>query len=98
MDLRSSLGGPTILDINTGFIRDTAGLDNLFMQKNAIFTEDDFSHYGYIIKTLREHVMKTFELSEMYFTAPTFITRIDAETDSTWTAKGKHISLKNVVT
>lgn len=78
-----SLGGPTILDINTGFVRDTKGLENLFTrdEANKIFTEDDFAHYGKIITKLRETVTTTMDIDELYFTAPTFITRLDGDTD-----------------
>jgi hypothetical protein len=32
MRQRESIGGPTILDINTGYIRDSLGLENLFIK------------------------------------------------------------------
>lgn len=78
MNQRPTLGGPTILDINTGYIRDSNGLENLFMKDEDIFSSDDFSHYSSIISRLKNHVMQQFHLSELYFTAPTFITRIDS--------------------
>lgn len=83
--------GPTILDINTGYLRDTDGLDNLFykeMKKNAIYSVDDFAHYGNIIRKLKDLVMDSFSVSEMYFTSPTFITRLRA-LDSNWEPKGR---------
>jgi hypothetical protein len=78
-----SQGGPTILDINTGFVRDTKGLENLFTrdETDRIFTDDDFAHYGKIITKLRETVMTTMNIGELYFTAPTFITRLDGDMD-----------------
>ena len=90
MQTRPKLGGPTILDINTGFIRDTKGLDNLFAKANAreIYSEDDFSHYGSIISRLREAVMNHFRLSVLSFTTPTFITRLDG--NASWTPDGVH--------
>jgi hypothetical protein len=78
MATRKRMGGPTILDINTGYIRDSSGVENLFLKGNNIFSVDDFSHYGRIIQKLRNEILETFELEEVYFTAPTFITRIDA--------------------
>lgn len=84
--LRPRLGGPTIVDINTGFIRDSAGLNNMFGTEEDIFTSDDFTHYGNIIRRLKQAVMETFNLPELYFTAPTFITRIDADIE--WTPSG----------
>lgn len=86
MSTRPNIGGPTILDINTGYIRDSAGLENLFMKSQTVFTSEDFSHYGRIIRRLREEIMKTFSLSNVYFTAPTFITRIDSTKN--WSPKG----------
>jgi hypothetical protein len=83
--------GPTILDINTGYLRDTDGLDNLFhteMKKNSIYSVDDFTHYGNIIRKLKDLVMDTFNVKELYFTSPTFITRLRA-LDSTWEPKGR---------
>jgi len=89
MSHRAVQNGPTILDINTGYIRDTDGLDNLFYReiKNAIYSVDDFAHYGKIIRKLKDLVMDTFSVSELYFTSPTFITRLRA-LDSSWEPKG----------
>jgi hypothetical protein len=81
MSSRPSLGGPTILDINTGYIRDTAGMENLFMKSQAVYSDDDFGHYGRIIAKLKETVAETFQIKDLYFTAPTFITRLDAAHD-----------------
>lgn len=88
MSTRENVGGPTILDINTGFIRDSLGLDNLFALPNDLFSVEDFRHYASIIQTLKDAVMQTFDLSSLYFTAPTFITRLDATKD--WEAREIH--------
>ena len=90
MQTRPKHGGPTILDINTGFIRDTKGLDNLFAKANAreIYSEEDFTHYGTIISRLREAVMNHFHLSVLSFTTPTFITRLDG--NASWSPDGVH--------
>lgn len=92
MDQRKSLGGPTILDINTGYIRDSAGLDNLFVKKDEIYTSDDFATYGRVISRLKSLVAETFGLTELYFTAPTFITRLDGR--SSWEPEG--LNRKNI--
>ena len=86
----TSVGGPTILDINTGFIRDSNGLENLFTrdESNKIFSDDDFAHYGKIIAKLRDTVMKIMNINDLYFTAPTFITRLDG--DTAWEPKELH--------
>lgn len=88
MSTRENVGGPTILDINTGFIRDSLGLDNLFALPNDLFSVEDFRHYASIIQALKDAVMQTFDLSSLYFTAPTFITRLDATKD--WEAREIH--------
>jgi len=86
--LRPRHGGPTIVDINTGYIRDTTGLENMFARSGDIFDSDDFLHYGNCIRKLKQEVMKTFDLDTLYFTAPTFITRIDAGVE--WSPQGMH--------
>lgn len=89
MNTRAAVGGPTILDINTGYIRDSAGLDNLFIKSTDSFTADDFAHYGRIIHKLRDEIRAAFGIENVYFTAPTFITRIDAT--GNWQPKGAGI-------
>lgn len=37
---RSMLGGPTIMDINTGFVRDSRGLVNIYQPEKRIPNED----------------------------------------------------------
>ncbi len=83
MGTRESRGGPTILDINTGFIRDSAGLANLFSSSasEGIFDEGDFAHYGKIILKLKSTVMEKMNAQDLFFTAPTFITRLDGRED-----------------
>lgn len=78
---RAETGGPSILDLNTGYVRDSNGMMNLFATEQEIYTSDDFAHYGEVIGRLRDHVMSTFQLEELYFTAPTFITRLDGRND-----------------
>jgi len=87
MNYRQSTGGPTILDINTGYVRDSNGLINLFSSENDVFTSDEFGRYGRIIHRLRQLLMDTFEIADMYFTAPTFITRLDGRED--WQPQGQ---------
>ncbi len=86
MRLREETGGPTILDINTGYIRDINGLVNLFDRANDVYDEADFYHYGRIIFQLKKAVESSFGISELYFTAPTFITRLNERID--WNVKG----------
>jgi hypothetical protein len=91
--MNHSLGGPTILDINTGFVRDSNGLENLFVQENSILSPQDFEVYGNIIRELKGLVSSSFGLS-VQFTTPTFITRLDGS--SSWQPSGekkKNVSL-----
>lgn len=89
MAQRTAPGGPTILDVNTGFIRDTNGLENLFDKDNDIYSVEDFAHYGKVISLLRNSVIDVFSLTTpLHFTAPTFFTRIDARTP--WEAQEMH--------
>jgi hypothetical protein len=67
-------------------VRDSNGLDNLFLRDTAVFSDEDFEHYGSIIGRLKDHVMKTFDITELYFTAPTFITRLDGR--ESWEPQG----------
>ncbi len=82
-----TLGGPTILDINTGFVRDSAGLENLFMKESTLFSPEEFEVYGNIIRHLKELVSSTFGLA-VHFTTPTFITRLDAS--KSWEPTGEN--------
>lgn len=87
---RESTGGPTILDINTGYIRDSAGMENLFARQGGdrIFSPEDFGVYGRVISRLKQAVLDTFGGEHLYFTAPTFITRLDGRAD--WEPKEVH--------
>ena len=73
MSQRLDLGGPTILDINTGYIRDSAGIENLFLKENLIYNESDFHNYASIINRLKSYLENIFGISDLYFTAPTFM-------------------------
>lgn len=90
MSVRPSIGGPTILDLNTGYLRDTAGLVNLFNDDTyaGLIDQADFDLYGRMIEKLKLQVEETFGLPKDYifFTAPTFITRLDGR--DSWNPKG----------
>lgn len=87
MAARPSIGGPTILDLNTGYLRDTNGLVNLFQdQSSDIFKKKDFELYERMIQKLKRHVESTFGTEDIYFTAPTFVTRLDGR--ASWSPKG----------
>ncbi|GLE11351.1 hypothetical protein PINS_up023731 [Pythium insidiosum] len=78
---RSRLGGPTIMDINTGFVKDNNGLVNIYQSRRDAppiprFTAEQFDLYRRTIEKIRLALVQEFGLKHLYFTAPTFITRI----------------------
>ena len=87
--VRDNAPGPSILDINTGYIRDSSnGLENLYRSislgiRKEIFHGDDFAHYFQIINKLKETIESTFGIanSKLKFTAPTFFTRLNSGID-----------------
>ncbi|KDO27586.1 hypothetical protein SPRG_06854 [Saprolegnia parasitica CBS 223.65] len=86
---RSMLGGPTIMDINTGFVKDADGLTNLYRADPPTrFSRSQYDLYKRTIESIRQALMEEFELSTLYFTAPTFITRIIG--NASWTAAEIH--------
>ena len=87
MATRGNKGGPTILDLNTGYIRDSDGLENLFYSRKAFFSAEEFEVYGRIINRLKSFVEDAFRTT-VFFTAPTFITRLDGRED--WEPQGIH--------
>ena len=83
-------GGPAIFDLNTGFVRDSNGLDNVFAEKhNSLFTPADFYAYGRIIKKLKQHTMESLGVNHLFFTAPTFVTRLDGRNPD-WAPRAIH--------
>ncbi|KAL4175440.1 hypothetical protein KRP22_000406 [Phytophthora ramorum] len=98
MQNRSQLGGPTIMDINTGFVRDSEGLVNIYQPERKIpnenkpgvkrFTKKQFNLYRGVVEKIRMALMKEFELEELYFSAPTFITRLMG--NESWTPAEIH--------
>lgn len=78
---RSRLGGPTIMDVNTGFVKDSNGLVNIYQSHPSApptprFTAEQFALYRNVIEKIRLALIDEFQLQHLYFTAPTFITRI----------------------
>lgn len=87
---RSRWGGPTIMDINSGFVKDGDGLINLYRQTppTHALTPLHFALYKRVIESIRLTVMQQFSLSTLYFTGPTFITRLVG--NSSWSPKDMH--------
>jgi hypothetical protein len=83
--------GPTIVDINSGYMRDDEGLANMYEGRTeALFTPDEYELYRSTIERIRHTVGATFGLEEGYpiFTAPTFITRLRHHED--WQPQSMH--------
>ncbi|GMF39551.1 unnamed protein product [Phytophthora fragariaefolia] len=92
---RSKLGGPTIMDINTGFVRDSDGLINIYQPENKVPDEDKpgvkrftKKQFDLVVEKIRMAVMKEFDLDVLYFSAPTFITRLVG--NDSWTPVELH--------
>jgi len=83
-------GGPSIFDLNTGFVRTPAGMENIFSSKHAaVFSPQDFEHYRDIIVKLKQILQQRLGVKTLYFTAPTFVTRLDG-TSQSWEPEAMH--------
>ena len=86
----SASGGPTIMDINTGYIRNTNEVTSIYSnssssekrKRHAIsFTKNDHELYQNVINRIQKRITKEYlqlsspSSSSVYHTAPTFITR-----------------------
>jgi len=85
-------GGPTIMDINSGFLYDNQGLVNIYESHRGhepiAFSAEEFEVYGALFDKVREHVISVHGLSDLWFTAPTFVTRLVG--NSSWKPKTAH--------
>jgi len=71
--------GPTIVDINSGYMRDDQGLVNMYESNSGtLFSAEEYGFYRDTIERIRRTVGQAFGLPEEFpvFTAPTFITRL----------------------
>jgi hypothetical protein len=82
----TSDGGPAILDLNSGFLRDTA-LQNVYtplvsrrdgrqLAPSVNFTHAELALYKSVFDRIHARIREVFNLTHLYFTAPTFVTRI----------------------
>eukprot|EP00968_Pinguiococcus_pyrenoidosus_P002879 scaffold164_cov340-Pinguiococcus_pyrenoidosus.AAC.10 len=87
---RGRVGGPAIVDLLSGFIRDSNGLGRINdgLQDLDSIESHEYGFYRGIIERIRLTVIKIFDLEELFFTAPTFITRITASEQ--WEPQGPH--------
>ena len=91
-DAAAAAGGPTIVDINSGFVMAPgARLVNLYQTKSKKpFGGEDYELYRSVIRRLKAEVEAAFpRASALYFTAPTFLTRLSGE-NATWEASEPH--------
>ena len=95
------LGGPTILDINTGYVRDPSGKlrtlynnnnnkDGQQQQEQSPYSKHHYDLYRDVIERIRLEVQKTFSISNLHFTAPTFITREIGSLENNWIPEHIH--------
>ncbi|KAJ1459721.1 hypothetical protein M885DRAFT_478971 [Pelagophyceae sp. CCMP2097] len=87
----SNFGGPTIFDINSGFVMAPgARLSNVHETRPGLFSSEDYALYKQVINRLKVLVESTFDTAKpLYFTAPTFITRLSGE-NSSWAPESPH--------
>jgi len=82
----TSDGGPAILDLNSGLLRDTA-LQNVYkplvsrrdgrqLAPSVNFTHAELALYKSVFDRIHARIREVFNLTHLYFTAPTFVTRI----------------------
>ena len=85
-------GGPTIMDLNSGFLRDDRGLVNIYEEHRGFpslnFTKEEFGMYGAIFDRVKRKIMEVHGLDALWFTAPTFVTRLVG--NATWRPKSAH--------
>mmetsp|Transcript_2600 Transcript_2600/g.4008 ORF Transcript_2600/g.4008 Transcript_2600/m.4008 type:complete len:230 (+) Transcript_2600:316-1005(+) len=86
---RSNLGGPTILDVNSGFMKDGEGVQIIYEGPNAVsFTTEEYAVYARMFDRIRERIMEINGMNILYFTAPTFVARIVG--NESWTPQEIH--------
>lgn len=76
LDMRSdeSAGGPCIMDVNSGFVRDSSGLRNIYRSKPAVkFSMDEYAAYESVFTKIKQRIMDIYGLENLFFTSPTFM-------------------------
>lgn len=86
MKTRPSYGGATLLDVNTGSLRDTMGLSNIFHSPSNVFTESELDFFGEINRSLKELFEFQFQVSNLFFTSPSLLVRLDG--NRSWVPRG----------
>jgi hypothetical protein len=87
--------GPTILDVNTGMLRDPEALLNVYAPATSsadprplAFNASDLALYRSVFDRIKERVAAVAGVDHVYFTAPTFITRLVGHAD--WRPRSPH--------
>jgi len=71
--------GPTIADINSGLLRDSSGVQRLYVGEDRVyFTLKEYKLYGDIFMRAKAAIAAQWGLNNdyLFFSAPTFVTRI----------------------
>ena len=79
--------GPTILDVNTGYLREGGRVVNIYKDEldkatgrvtapAVAFNDSDLALYRSVFDRIRGRIVAVFNLTSLFFTAPTFVTRI----------------------
>jgi hypothetical protein len=69
--------GPTIMDVNSGWVLPAGSHQPLgIYRKGPLFSDAEYGVYRSVSARLKEHIEREFGLGVLYFTAPTFITRL----------------------
>ena len=78
--------------VNSGFCLGPAGLHNIYEAEEGrdatSYTPDDYGFYESVIDRLKAEVEREFGLTTLFFTAPTFITRLVGNTS--WEPQTMH--------
>ncbi|GBG24778.1 Prolyl 3-hydroxylase 2 [Hondaea fermentalgiana] len=86
---RGDTGGPTILDVNGGFMKDGMGVQTIYGGDSPVsFTSEEYKVYARMFDRIRERIMEVNNLETLYFTAPTFVARIVG--NESWTPLELH--------
>ena len=68
--------GPTIMDINSGWVLPPSSHQpSSIYSKGQLYSPEDYELYKDVTQRLKKSVEETFNVKNLYFTAPTFITR-----------------------
>lgn len=75
MASQPATGGPTIMDVNSGMMRGPKGLSEIY--PDVTYTPEEYAAYASVFEAAAEQIKGDFggAVQELYFSAPTFVTR-----------------------